>query len=248
MIHLRNEKEIDAIRESCRIVVGALRLAEEVLKEGVTAAWLDSQIEDYIRSQDARPAFKGFQGFPASACISLNDEVVHGIPKDTPIQPGTVVKVDVGVVKNGYYGDSARSFVVGEIDDDVQRLLQVTKEALYKGIGKAVAGNRLSDISHEIQRHVEANGFGVVRQLVGHGIGRELHEEPQIPNYGPPGRGPRLKAGMVLAIEPMVNMGTEQVITDDDGWTVRSADATMSAHFEHTIVVRDHEAEILTTG
>ena len=151
-------------------------------------------------------------------------------------------------MKNGYYGDSARSFVVGEIDDDVQRLLQVTKEALYKGIGKAVAGNRLSDISHEIQRHVEANGFGVVRQLVGHGIGRELHEEPQIPNYGPPGRGPRLKAGMVLAIEPMVNMGTEQVITDDDGWTVRSADATMSAHFEHTIVVRDHEAEILTTG
>ncbi len=248
MIHLRNEKEIDAIRESCRIVVGALRLAEEVLKEGVTAAWLDSQIEDYIRSQDARPAFKGFQGFPASACISLNDEVVHGIPKDIPIQSGTVVKVDVGVVKNGYYGDSARSFVVGEIDDDVQRLLQVTKEALYKGIGKAVAGNRLSDISHEIQRHVEANGFGVVRQLVGHGIGRELHEEPQIPNYGPPGRGPRLKAGMVLAIEPMVNMGTEQVITDDDGWTVRSADATMSAHFEHTIVVRDHEAEILTTG
>ncbi len=248
MIHLRNEKEIDAIRESCRIVVGALRLAEEVLKEGVTAAWLDSQIEDYIRSQDARPAFKGFQGFPASACISLNDEVVHGIPKDIPIQPGTVVKVDVGVVKNGYYGDSARSFVVGEIDEDVQRLLQVTKEALYKGIEKAVAGNRLSDISHEIQRHVEANGFGVVRQLVGHGIGKELHEEPQIPNYGAPGRGPRLKAGMVLAIEPMVNMGTEQVITDDDGWTVRSADATMSAHFEHTIVVRDHEAEILTTG
>ncbi len=248
MIHLRSEKEIDAIRESCQIVVGALKLVEEILEEGKTAAWLDSQIEAYIRSRDARPAFKGYQGFPASACISLNDEVVHGIPKDEPIAAGTVVKVDIGVEKNGYYGDSAKSFVVGEIDAEVDRLLRVTKESLYLGIEKAVAGNRLSDISHSIQQHVESNGFSVVRQLVGHGIGKELHEEPEVPNYGQPGRGPRLKPGMVLAIEPMVNMGTYQVTTDDDGWTVRSADATISAHFEHTIVVREHEAEILTTG
>ncbi|MDQ7054028.1 MAG: type I methionyl aminopeptidase [candidate division KSB1 bacterium] len=248
MIHLRNEREIEAIRQSCAIVVETLRMVNEIIEEGMTTSDLDAEIETFIRKHNARPAFKGYQGFPASACISLNDEVVHGIPNRRRIKAGDLVKVDVGVEKDGYFGDAAMTYVIGAIDDEAQRLLRVTHEALMLGIDKTRYGNRLSDISHAIQQHVERAGFSVVRQLVGHGIGKKLHEDPQVPNYGKPGRGPRLRPGMVLAIEPMVNAGTYDVVTDDDGWTVRSADGSLSAHFEHTVVIRKDGPEILTEG
>lgn len=248
MINLRNEKEIEAIRRSSQIVAGAIRRAGEMLAEGITSNELAAEIEQYIIDRGGHPAFKGYHGFPASACISINDEVVHGIPNDRPLKAGDVVKIDVGVEADGYYGDAAKSFVIGEVDSETQRLLTVTKESLLQGIQAAEYGNRLSDISHAIQKHVERAGFAVVRQLVGHGIGRALHEPPQVPNFGKPGRGPRLRPGMVLAIEPMVNTGTYDVTTDEDGWTVRSADGSVSAHFEHTIVIRQNGAEILTEG
>ena len=248
MIHLRSEREIEAIRRSCEIVVGVLNRVEKILEPGMTTADLDAEVERFIRKHKAIPAFKGYQGFPASSCISINDEVVHGIPRKRPIQKGDVVKVDVGVELDGYFGDAAKSYIVGQVDDEVQRLLRVTKDALMLGIEQARYGNRVSDISHAIQVPVEKAGFSVVRELVGHGIGEELHEPPQVPNYGRPGRGDRLKPGMVLAIEPMVNAGTHDVVTDADGWTVRSADGSMSAHFEHTIVIREDGPEILTKG
>lgn len=248
MIHLRSESEIAKIRESCRIVVDSINKAGAALKVGITSLELDQIIEDNIRSQGGEPAFKGYQGFPASACISINDAVVHGIPNDEPLKIGSIVKIDVGVKKDGYFGDAAKTFKIGEIPERIEQLMKVTRESLTKGIEAARRGNRLSDISHAVQRHVEKDGFSVVRQLVGHGIGTELHEEPQVPNYGKPGRGPRLRAGMVLAIEPMVNVGTYEVITDDDGWTVRTADLSFSAHYEHSIVIRDGDAEILTQG
>lgn len=249
MIHLRNEKEIEAIRHSCEIVVDTLNYVAEIVTDGMTTQQLADEIEDFIAKRNAKPAFKGYQGFPGSACISLDDEVVHGIPsKKRTIKNSSLVKVDVGVEANGYFGDAAKTFVVGEQNQQICNLLKTTKEALMLGIEQALYGNRLSDISHAIQTHVEMAGFSVVRQLVGHGVGRALHEDPQIPNFGKPGRGPRLRPGMVLAIEPMVNTGTYDVTTDDDGWTVRSADGTLSAHFEHTVVIRKSGAEILTQG
>ena len=248
MIHLRNDKEIDAIRKSSQIVAGALQLAGEMIEEGMTTQRLADELEKYIVKHNARPAFKGYQGFPGSVCISLDDEVVHGIPSDRIIAADSVVKVDIGVELDGFYGDAARSSPVGVLSAKVTKLLKVTEEALHLGIEQACYGNRLSDISHAIQAHAEKAGFSVVRELVGHGIGRALHEEPQVPNFGKPGRGPRLRPGMVMAIEPMVNIGTHRVSTDDDGWTVRSADRSVSAHFEHTIVVREDGAEILTQG
>ncbi|RMD95821.1 MAG: type I methionyl aminopeptidase [Calditrichaeota bacterium] len=248
MIHLRSPREIEAIRYSCQIVVEALNYVDEILQEGMTTADLDAEIDKLIRKHNARPAFKGYRGFPASTCISINDEVVHGIPSKRRIVRGNLVKVDVGVEAKGYFGDAAKTYVVGEVDESVQRLLRVTKEALMLGVEQARYGNRLSDISHAIQAHVEGAGYSVVRQLVGHGIGKRLHEDPQVPNYGKPGRGPRLRPGMVLAIEPMVNAGTYDVVTDEDGWTVRSADGSLSAHFEHTIVIRNNGPEILTKG
>jgi len=248
MIHLRNEKEIDAIRHSCEIVVGALNHAQEVLQDGMTTQQLADEIDNYIVKHNAKPAFKGYQGFPGSACISLDDEVVHGIPSNRKIKKDSIVKVDVGVELNGYFGDAAKTFILSELNHDVGTLLHVTKKALMLGIEKATYGNRLSDISHAIQTHVEKAGFSIVRQLVGHGVGRALHEDPQVPNFGKPGRGPRLRPGMVLAIEPMVNAGTHDVTTDDDGWTVRSSDGSFSAHFEHTVAIRKNGAEILTQG
>jgi methionyl aminopeptidase len=248
MIHLRNEKEIEAIRHSCKIVVDTLNYVAEIVTDGMTTQQLADEIENFIVKRHAKPAFKGYQGFPGSACISLDDEVVHGIPSKRTIKKNSLVKVDVGVEANGYFGDAAKTFVVGEQNQQVCTLLKTTKEALMLGIEQALYGNRLSDISHAIQTHVEKAGFSVVRQLVGHGVGRALHEDPQIPNFGKPGRGPRLRPGMVLAIEPMVNAGTHDVTTDDDGWTVRSADGTLSAHFEHTVVIRKSGAEILTQG
>jgi len=248
MIAIRNAAEIEWLRESCRIVVQAIRLAESVIAPGLKTEELDRIIVAFIESQGGRAAFKGFHGYPKNICVSIDEEVVHGIPSDRELREGQIVSVDIGVEKNGYYGDAAKTFAVGRISAEKQRLLSITAESLTKGIEQAVAGNRLSDISHAIQRHVEKAGFSVVRDLVGHGIGRSLHEPPQIPNYGEPHHGPRLRAGMVFAIEPMVNAGGYEVRTREDQWTVVSEDGSCSAHFEHDIVVTRKGPIILTEG
>jgi methionyl aminopeptidase len=243
---LRDQNEIKAIRESAQLVAKTLELLGREVRAGVSTAELDRIAEAFIRSQGARPAFKGYRGFPASICPSINEEVVHAIPGDRRLKDGDVISIDVGVEKDGYYGDAARTFTVGESDEKVRRLLEVTKEALHKGIEQARAGKRVGDISHAIQSHVESNGYSVVRELVGHGIGRAMHEEPNVPNYGPPDRGPRLMAGQVIAIEPMVNIGGPEVLTQPDGWTVVTKDGSLSAHFEHTVVVGEQGPEILS--
>jgi methionyl aminopeptidase len=250
-VKIKSQHEIELIRESCHIVAEVLILLGAQIRRGMHAHELDKMAEEYIRAQGGIPAFKGYGHdkhnlFPASVCISIDDEVVHGIPDGRVIQEGQVVSVDVGVKKNGYFGDGARTFAVGNTSEANTRLLRVTEESLYKGIAKAMAGNHLHDVSSAVQKHVEAAGYSVVRDLVGHGIGEDLHEEPPIPNYGTSGTGLILKEGMVLAIEPMVNAGTYKVQIDDDGWTVRTCDGKPSAHFEHTVVVRKGEAEILT--
>lgn len=247
MIPIKNEREIELMRISSLITAEAFINLKSLIKPGVTTARLNTEIEKFIRSKKARPAFKGLYGFPASACISVNHEVVHGIPSNKRIlKEGDIVSIDIGVEKNGYFGDSAFTFPVGEIDDVKKRLLRITLEALYLGIEKAKEGNRLQDISHAIQTHAESNGYGVVRELVGHGIGKTLHEEPQVYNFGQPNRGPLLKAGMVLAIEPMINLGERHVMTMGDGWTVVTRDGKPSAHFEHTVLIGNGKTEILT--
>ncbi len=247
MIHLKTPKEIERIRISCQIVVECLRISKEMVRPGVKTSDLDKAIEKHIKSRGAKPAFKGYRGFPASACISIDSVVVHGIPKDTlMLEEGQIVGIDIGVFKDKYYGDSAMTLPVGEVDEEKKRLMKVTLESLYKGIHEAVDGNRLHDISWAVQKHVEGNGYSVVRDLVGHGIGESLHEEPQVPNFGTPGTGVRLKKGMTICIEPMVNAGTCKVRTEDDHWTVRTEDRKPSAHFEHTIAIGDGQAEILT--
>ncbi|MEK7251038.1 MAG: type I methionyl aminopeptidase [Bacteroidota bacterium] len=250
-VPIKSPREIELIRESCKIVVEVLALLGSRIKPGMFTKELDEIAERFIRSRGGSPAFKGYghdkkNPFPASLCISVDDEVVHGIPNGRKLEEGQIVSIDVGVRKDGYYGDGARTFAVGRISEEKQRLMRVTEESLYKGLEKAVAGNHLHDISFAVQKYVEANGFSVVRDLVGHGVGKSLHEEPAIPNYGDPGTGVKLKEGMVLAIEPMVNAGTYKVNHDNDGWTVRTADKKPSAHFEHTVVVRKGEPEILT--
>lgn len=247
----KSEREIDLIRESCRIVAEALALVGSRIRPGVETRELDSIAEEYIRSKGAVPAFKGYGHdrnnlFPATLCVSIEDEVVHGIPNGRRLEEGQVVSVDVGAKKNGYFGDGAKTFIVGRGSHEKMRLLKVTEESLYKGIAMARVGSHLHDVSSAIQKHVEEAGYSVVRDLVGHGIGKQLHEEPAIPNFGMAGTGIVLKAGMTLAIEPMVNAGTYRVEVDEDGWTVRTADGKPSAHFEHTIVVRDGDPEILT--
>lgn len=246
MIHVRSTREIELIRHSCAIVVEAFKVIEDWVKPGVTTARIDKIVDDYIRSEGARPAFKGYDGFPASACISVESEVVHGIPGNRELREGEIVSVDIGVECEGYFGDSARTYAVGQIDAERQRLMDVTLDSLEQGVAQVAAGQRLSNISHCIQVVVEGAGYSVVRDLVGHGIGRNLHEDPQIPNYGKPHSGPRLRAGMVLAIEPMVNMGGYKVLTKDDNWTVVTADGSPSAHFEYTVVVTNEGFEILT--
>lgn len=247
MIHLKSPFEIEKIRESCQIVVDCLRLAKELVKPGLRIVELDLSIENLIKSRGAKPAFKGYRGFPGSVCLSVDDVVVHGIPKkDDVLQEGQIIGVDVGVYKNGFYGDSAITLPVGDIAKETEKLLKVTRESLYKGIDQAVAGNRIHDVSAAVQKHVESNGYSVVRELVGHGIGRDLHEDPQVPNFGTKGTGMRLKAGMVFCIEPMVNMGTFEVYTKPDNWTVCTADGKPSAHFEHTIAITDGGVQILT--
>jgi len=246
MITIKTQSEIERLRKSCRVVVEALQLAGSLIEPGLRTEIIDKEVEKFIRSKGARPAFKGFQGYPASVCVSIDDQVVHGIPGTRVLKEGEIVSIDVGVELDGYYGDAARTFAVGQVSEEKKRLMQVTRESLYKGIEAAVDGNRLYDISHAIQQHVEAAGFSVVRDLVGHGIGTSLHEPPQIPNYGQAHHGPRLKAGMVFAIEPMVNMGTWEVRTESDHWTVVTLDGLPSAHFEHDIVITNGKPEILT--
>ncbi len=235
------------MRISSSIVAETFEYVSSLIKPGISTGWLDEQIESFIRKKGAVPAFKGLYGFPASACISVDEEVVHGIPsKKRILQEGQLVSVDIGVRYQDYYGDAAYTYAVGEVSEEKKRLMRVTWEALMKGIAMAQVGNRLQDISATIQQHVEAHGFTVVRELVGHGVGKELHEDPQVPNYGTFGKGPRLKAGMTLAIEPMVNMGTANVLTLQDGWTVVTEDRQPSAHYEHTVAILEDGPEILT--
>ena len=247
MVRSRTKREINLIAESCQIVADTVEMLAGYMKSGMSLSELDKLAEDYIRSRGARPAFKGYMGFPSTLCISVDDEVVHGIPSNRLLENGQIVGVDCGAEKNGYFGDHARTFSIGSIDQEKQKLVDITHQSLMLGIREAKAGNYVSDIGHAIQTHVEQNGFSVVRELVGHGIGTDLHEDPQIPNYGLPKQGYQLKEGMCLAIEPMVNMGTKEIMTDSDGWTVRTKDGKSSAHFEHTIAIQDGEAKILST-
>jgi methionyl aminopeptidase len=246
MIYLRSEEEIARIRASARIVAGCLDHLERTVAVGVTPRHLDQEAETFVRDHGALPAFKGYRGYPATLCASVNHVVVHGIPNDVPLEEGDIVGLDMGAIVEGYYADSARTVAVGGVPTEVQRLIDVTRESLYRGIAQAVDGNRVGDIGHAIQTYAEGFGFSVVRDLVGHGVGRQLHEEPQVPNYGRPGRGPRLQTGMVLAIEPMLAMGSPEVSTLPDNWTVVTRDRSWSAHFEHTIAVGRGAPEVLS--
>lgn len=253
MILLKTKKDIDFIRESCQIVGETLQLLKSNVKPGITTLELDKLAEDYIRSNDAIAAFKGYSqagsfDFPGSICSSVDNEVVHGIPGSRVLKEGEIISIDVGVKKNGYFGDAALTVAVGNISPELKRLMDVTEKSLHLGIEQARDGNRLGDISFAIQDYVEKNGFSVVRDLCGHGVGKYLHEEPQIPNYGPKGSGPKLKNGMTVAIEPMINMGSFRVTVANDGWTVLTADGKPSAHFEHTIAIINGEPEILTVS
>jgi len=246
VIILKSDTEIAAMRKAGRVVAQAHQLVSEHVRPGITTKQLDTLVEEFFISQNALPAFKGYQGYPATICASINEVVVHGIPNDIPLEEGWILSVDIGAFVDGFCGDSAWTYPVGKIDAETQRLLDVTKRSLFLGIEKAVVGNRLSDISHQIQTVVESNGFSVVRDFVGHGIGRKMHEPPQIPNFGIPGRGPRLKAGMTLAIEPMVNAGNYHVRILEDNWTTVTVDGSWSAHFEHTIAITNDGPIILT--
>ncbi len=246
MIVLKSDSEIDCIRQSSRIVVEALEELEHSVAAGITTGELNEIAEKFIRKRGATPAFKGYRGYPYSICTSVNEEVVHGLPGKRKLEGGEIISLDLGARLRGFHGDAAFTLPVGKIDEKIEKLLAVGKEALYKGIEQARVGNRLFDISYAIQSHAEGNGFSVVRDFVGHGIGRELHEDPQVPNFGEPHKGPRLEAGMVLAIEPMVNMGSYEVEVLPDNWTVVTRDRRPSVHFEHLVVITDEEPEILT--
>jgi methionyl aminopeptidase len=246
LITIKSKQELAFMREAGRIVALTFDELSRVIEPGITTGELNQLAEDFILARGGRPAFKGLYGFPASICTSVNEEVVHGIPGLRKLDNGDIISIDIGVEINGYYGDGAVTFAVGVIDEEAKRLLQATKEALYAGIAKACGGCRLSDISHAIQTYVERRGYSVVRDYVGHGIGRSMHEEPQVPNFGKPGRGPRLRNRMTLAIEPMINMGTHEVYVRADNWTVVTKDGRLSAHYEHTLAITDGEPEILT--
>jgi methionyl aminopeptidase len=243
---LKTKDEIEIMRRAGRVVAHTLDMVGENIRPGMTTAQLDRLIEDFLRSHGAIPAFKNYQGFPASACISIDDEVVHGIPGARVIKEGEIVSVDIGSIVDGFYGDSARTFAVGHVSDAKSRLMEVTLQSLQAGIDKARKDNRLGAISAAVQKVAEGAGYGVVRQLVGHGIGRKMHEEPQVPNFGAENDGPILETGMVLAIEPMINMGTYEVKTLPDGWTVVTADGLPSAHFEHTVAITEDGPDTLT--
>lgn len=244
---LKTDEEIELIRESSLLVAKSLAEVAKIIRPGVTTLELDKVAEEFIRDNNAEPAFKGYNGFPNSLCISPNAQVVHGIPGKYELKEGDIVSVDCGVLKNGYYGDSAYTFAIGEVKPEILKLLKVTKECLAKGIEAAVSGKRLGDISYEIQEHAEKNGYSVVRELVGHGVGKKLHEAPEVPNFGKRGSGPKLQKGLVIAIEPMINLGKKAVRHHSDGWTITTADGLPSAHFEHTIAITGGQADILST-
>ena len=247
MVVLKTSRELGIMKEACRISAGALQTVGKAVEPGVTTAELDRLAEKYIRSQGAVPNFKNYNGYPATACISINNEVIHGIPSaKRVIKAGDIVSVDLGAMFNGYHGDNAATFACGDVSDEAKRLMQTTKDALYEGIAAATAGSRIGDIGYAIQRYVEAAGFSVVRQYVGHGIGTKLHEAPEVPNFGTAGRGIRLLPGMTLAIEPMVNVGGFDVKVLPDGWTVLTKDGSLSAHFEHTVVITPDGPKIMT--
>ncbi len=247
MIIIKSQAEIKKIAAACRIVAEIIEKLKTFVGAGVSTADMENFADSEIRRKKALPAFKGYRGYPASVCVSVNDQVVHGIPSRTvELRGGDIVSIDIGVVLDGFYGDAAITLPVGDISDEASRLIKTTEDAFYAGMEKAVVGNRVSDISYAIQEHVESNGFSVVRAFVGHGIGRSLHEEPQVPNFGKPGHGPRLKTGMTMAVEPMVNAGGPDVRILDDGWTAVTADGSLSAHYEHTVVITGNGAEILT--
>jgi methionyl aminopeptidase len=248
MIILKSESEISCIRKSSQIVVEALKELQRFLAPGITTGELNEIAEKFISKKGGLPSFKGYRGYPYSICTSINEEVVHGFPGKRKLERGEIISLDLGVKLQGYHGDAALTLPVGKINAEIQKLLKISKEALYKGIEQARVGKRLFDISYAIQSHAEGNGFSVVRDFVGHGIGKELHEDPQIPNFGEPHKGPRLEAGMVLAIEPMVNMGSYEVKVLEDNWTVVTRDRRPSAHFEHMVVITDHKPEILTAA
>lgn len=246
MIELKSKREIEIIKENGKIVADTLGFLGDKMKPGMKTKELDLLAERFIKRHKAIPAFKGYRGFPSNICVSVNNEIVHGIPGERILKEGDLVSIDLGVLKNGYYADGAFTFSLGQVKVEIKELIQVTQDALDCGIQSAVAGRNLSDISHTIQSHVEKNGYSVVRDLVGHGIGKQMHEEPQVPNFGKPGEGPILKEGMVLAIEPMVNSGSFEIKTLDDEWTIVTADGSLSAHFEHTIAITENGTLILT--
>jgi len=246
MVYTRSNREIDLISKSCQIVADTLEMLSEFIAPGMSVLDLDKKAENYIISCGARPAFKGYMGFPSTLCISIDDAVVHGIPNSEVLKEGQIVGIDCGAEVNGYYGDHARTFPVGQISDEKLNLMNITQTSLYKAIEKAVPGNYVGDIGHAVQSYVEPYGYSVVRELVGHGIGENLHEEPQIPNYGNPNAGYKLHAGMCIAIEPMINLGSKEIYTSKDGWTILTSDGRPSAHFEHTIAIKEDGPHILS--
>ncbi len=247
MIRYKTREEVDLIKEGAQILGKAHGEVAKMIKPGVTTLALDKLAEEFIRDHGGVPSFKNFNGFPASLCISLNENVVHGFPSKNELKEGDILSVDCGVFYKGFHSDSAYTYPIGKVSDEILTLLRVTKESLYKGIEQAVVGRRIGDIGYAVQQHAEEFGFGVVRELVGHGVGQELHEEPEVPNYGKRGKGPKINEGLVIAIEPMINMGTRSIVQEADGWTIRTADRQPSAHFEHTIAVFKEGTEIITT-
>jgi methionyl aminopeptidase len=246
MIILKTRREIEIMRKAGRLVAQSHELVRKYIKPGVTTKEIDQMVEDFLRSQNAIPTFKGYGGFPYSICASVNEEVVHGFPNNRKLIEGDIVSIDIGATFEGYVGDSAKTFLVGEVDDEKRRLVEATRQSFYEGIKYAKTSYRLSDISHAVQQYAESQGFSVVRDYVGHGVGKDMHESPQIPNFGRPGKGPRLQVGMVLAIEPMINAGTYNVKVLDNNWTVVTTDGKPSAHYEHTVAITDGEPELLT--
>ena len=248
MIAIKNEQELSAMRQACKITAAARALAGEMVRPGVSTKEIDTAVYDFIVAQGAKPSFLNYNGYPASVCISVNDTVIHGIPNAYVLKEGDIVSIDVGAYYQGFHGDCAATFPCGAISTEAQKLIDVTKQSFYEGLRFATQGHRVSDISHAIQTYVESNGFSVVRSFVGHGVGAQLHEEPEVPNFGKPGRGPRLLRGMTLAIEPMVNTGVYDVRVLKDGWTTVTADGKLSAHYENTVLITDGEPEILTVA
>ncbi|ABK60838.1 MULTISPECIES: type I methionyl aminopeptidase [Clostridium] len=248
MITIKNSKEIEYMRHAGKIVGDTLALLEESIKPGITTKDLDRIAEEYIRKCNAIPSFKGYYGFPASVCTSVNEEVVHGIPGDRVLHEGDIISIDCGAILNGYHGDAARTFAVGNISKEAEDLIKVTRDSFFKGVENAIVGNKLTDISAAIQKHAESHGYSVVRDYVGHGIGTAMHEEPEVPNFGRPGRGPKLVEGMVLAIEPMINVGELYVEVLSNDWTVVTRDRKLSAHYENTVAILNNGPEILTLG